>query len=164
MCCTVSALFPNDGKVPRVGALAFDREENLYGTTQQGGKNICGPVHCGTIFRLSRQPNGHWKETILHNLKLGKGGYWPGAGVVVDGAGNLYGTTLYGGTECDCGVVYKLAPNPDGSWTYTVLHRFTGYDGAEPDANLILDDQGNLYGTTATGGPGGAGVVFKVTP
>jgi uncharacterized repeat protein (TIGR03803 family) len=157
--------FPHDGRGPRVGALVLDAAGNLYGTTSSGGKHICGGVTgCGTIFRLTRQPNGHWKETILYHFKQGSGGYWPGAGVVVDNAGNLYGTTLYGGARCSCGVANKLAPNGDGTWSYTVLHQFTGFDGSDPDANLILDDQGNLYGTTAIGGPGGAGVVFEITP
>ena len=80
----------------------------------------------------------------------------------MDKSSNLYGTTIYGGSGC--GVVYKLAPAPRGKWTYTVLHTFTGNDGCQPDANLILDDQGNLYGTTATGGVYGSGVVFELTP
>jgi len=61
-------------------------------------------------------------------------------------------------------VVYKPAPGSNGKWTYTVLHRFTGFDGAQPDANLILDSKGNLYGTTPIGGAGGAGVAFELTP
>jgi uncharacterized repeat protein (TIGR03803 family) len=61
-------------------------------------------------------------------------------------------------------VVFKLARQATGKWKYTVLHRFTGSDGAQPDANLILDDKGNLYGNTAIGGAGGYGVVFEVTP
>lgn len=152
--------FPEDGRQPPAhGALAFDSAGNLYGTTQVGGKY--GP---GTVFRLTRQPDGHWKETILHNFKAEKGGYFPDAGVVVDEAGNVYGTTGSGGSECGCGVVYRLAPNPDGTWVYTVLHRFKGYDGAFPAANLVLDDKGNLYGTTRYGGAGGGGVVFKIIP
>lgn len=83
----------------------------------------------------------------------------------MDSAGNLYGTTIAGGdASCDCGVVFKLSPGANDTWTYTVLHRFTGDDGAEPDANLTLDGKGNIYGTTATGGAGGAGVVFEITP
>jgi uncharacterized repeat protein (TIGR03803 family) len=156
--------FPKDGRGPGVGALALNPAGSLYGTTPGGGKNVCGTNYCGTIFKLTRQPNGHWKETILYHFKKGSSGHGPGAGVVLDSAGNLYGTTIYGGTQCDCGVVYKLAPNGDGTWTYTVLHQFTGFDGAQPDANPILDDKGNLYGTAAIGGPGGAGVVFEVTP
>jgi uncharacterized repeat protein (TIGR03803 family) len=155
--------FPTDGQIPGVGQLAFDGLGNLYGTTIQGGNHACGLAGCGTVFKLTRQPNGHWKETILHNFKPGKSGNGPWAGVVFDSAGNLYGTTGYGGTDCDCGVIYKLVPNPDGTWTYSVLHRFKGNDGAFPNANLIFDDQGNLYGTTIGGGSG-FGVVFQITP
>jgi uncharacterized repeat protein (TIGR03803 family) len=83
----------------------------------------------------------------------------------MDKSGNLYGTTIAGGTSsCGCGVVYKLTPGSNGKWKYTVLHRFTGYDGAQPDAYPILDSKGNLYGTTITGGAGGAGVAFELTP
>ena len=81
----------------------------------------------------------------------------------MDKAGNLYGTTVAGG-ESDCGVIFRLAPSANGTWTYTVLHSFTGYDGAQPDANLVLDGKGNLYGTTAAGGSGGYGVAFELTP
>ena len=84
---------------------------------------------------------------------------------MIDQAGNLYGTTINGGSQnCGCGVVYKLSPQLGGQWQYTVLHNFIGIDGAQPDANLTLDDNGNIYGTTLTGGPGGAGVVFELTP
>jgi uncharacterized repeat protein (TIGR03803 family) len=157
--------FHNDGQVPGVGALVSDDSGNLYGTTDQGGSNSCVDVGCGTVFKLTAGSNGHWNETILYNFAGNAKGSGPGGGVVRDGAGNLYGTTVYGGTtSCDCGVVYKLAPNSKGKWEYTVLHRFTGYDGAQPDANLILDSKGNLYGTTATGGAGGAGVAFELIP
>jgi hypothetical protein len=61
-------------------------------------------------------------------------------------------------------VIYKLAPGKSGQWEYTVLHRFQGYDGEAPGANLIFDDKGNLYGTTTTGGIYGAGVAFEFTP
>ena len=158
--------FQYDGLGPGIGALAFDNSGNLYGTTASGGTNICFGG-CGTIFELTPEPNGHWKETILYNFEKGAQGFSPGAGVVVDEAGNLYGTTLYGGSrQCGCGVVYKLARTSpvDGQWTYTVLHTFYGPDGAQPDANLILDGQGHLYGTTAVGGPGGAGVVYEIIP
>jgi uncharacterized repeat protein (TIGR03803 family) len=82
----------------------------------------------------------------------------------MDKAGNLFGTTIAGGSQCGCGVVYKLAPQAKGKWKYTVLHRFNGSDGAQPDANLILDKKGDLYGTTITGGTGGYGVAFEITP
>jgi uncharacterized repeat protein (TIGR03803 family) len=143
-----------DGAFPGLGALAIDTAGNLYGTTTSG-----------TIFELTPGSDGHWKFTVLYIIPGGANGEEPGAGVVLDKAGNLYGTTISGGSpDCDCGVVYKLAPNSDGKWTYTVLHTFIGSDGAQPDANLILDDKGNLYGTTATGGAGGYGVAFELTP
>lgn len=155
--------FQNDGKVPSLGQLAMDRS-NLYGTTNQGGANICVDVGCGTVYKLTPQPKGGWTETILYNFT--PAGYGPGGGVTFDQAGNLYGTTIYGGAF-GCGTIYKLALvllalNSD--WQFTPLHSFTGSDGCQPDANLTLGPDGNLYGTTATGGAGGAGVVFEITP
>jgi len=155
---------PGDGIEPGKGKLAMDGAGNLYGTTIIGGRHACGIETCGTLFRLARQPNGHWKETVLHDFKGGKGGYHPVGGVVMDATGTLYGTTQLGGTACDCGTVYKLVPNPDGTWTYTVMHRFGGDDGAFPSANLAFDTQGNLYGTTMFGGANAGGVVFMLTP
>ena len=147
---------PGDGAYPGVGALAMDAVGNLYGTTS--GYNA------GTVYKLTPGKRGRWKETILHKFHAGAGGNSPEAGVVLGKSGELYGTTGYGGTGCDCGVVFKLAPGLKGRWKYTVLHRFTGYDGAAPGANLILDGKGNLYGTAKVGGPGGYGVAFEVTP
>lgn len=83
----------------------------------------------------------------------------------MDKAGNLYGTTDYGGGGCDCGVIYKLAPGPKGKWTYTVLHTFgIGDDGGVPEGNLVMDSKGNLYGGTILGGTYGQGVIFELTP
>lgn len=148
----------HDGITPGLGSLAMDKEGNLYGTTVTGRDNS------GIVYRLTRQPNGHWKEKILHKFQGGKGGWSPDGGVVLDAAGNLYGTTQNGGTRCDCGVIYELSPNPDDTWTYKVLHRFIGYDGVFPMTSMVFDDHGNLYGTTQYGGPGGGGVVFELTP
>jgi len=155
--------FDGDGAFPGAGALAMDGSGRLYGTTGAGGhgQGQCG----GTIFMLTPDAGGKWKESILYGtFGEGVGGCEPAAGVVLDKAGNLYGTTIAGGSGCDCGVVYKLSPSRNGKWKYTVLHTFQGYDGAQPDANLVLDVKGNLYGTTATGGPGGYGVAFELTP
>lgn len=117
------------------------------------------------VYRLSRGAGGEWRTAIQHNFTGGAGGDNPSGGLVMDKSGNLYGVTVYGGdSNCSCGVVYKLSPSANGKWKYTVLHQFTGYDGAQPIAQLILDNQGNLYGTTATGGEGGAGVAFELTP
>lgn len=136
----------------------MDGTGNLYGTTQGGG--CCG----GVIYKLTLQPDGHWKEKILYEFKGGAKGYLPNAGVVMDKAGNLYGITDAGGYG-DCGVIYKLAPQPTGKWAYTVLHTFgQGDDGCMPEGNLAIDQYGNLYGGTVLGGAYGAGVVFQLTP
>src|SRR5215467_1913047 len=112
----------------------------------------------------------------LHRFKLGANGRTPYASsLIFDQAGNLYGTTEFGGDQgtCGhvrCGVVFKLTSNTDGSWTESVLHRFTGGDGANPLGGLIFDTVGNLYGTTFIGGTstgcggGPCGTVFKLTP
>jgi len=158
--------FPGDGEVVYAG-LVFDSAGNLYGATQGGGGHLCGSATCGTVFKLSPQTNGQWKETILYRFPKPINGNSPGASLVFDQAGNLYGTTALGGnTACanGCGVVFKLTPGSNGTWKYSVLHRFTGSDGANPAAALILDQKGNLYGTTTLGGAGGYGVVFEITP
>jgi len=146
---------------PGVGQLAMDRQGNLYGTVN-GGK-----YRSGVIYKLSPVPNGSaagglWRETILYNFTGGSDG-GPSEGVILDKAGNLYGTTGVGG-EFGEGTVFKLSPQPDGSWKFTLLHTFTGADGAEPANNPTLGPDGKLYGTTATGGKYGGGVVFEVTP
>jgi uncharacterized repeat protein (TIGR03803 family) len=155
-----------DGANP-AGGLVLDATGDLYGTTVGGGSFCSGG--CGTVFKLALNPDGIWTESVLHNFRLGAGGYNPLAGLILAG-GNLYGTTQYGGpTPCttefqSCGVVFRLAPNPDGTWTESVLHSFRGSpDGAIPQAGLMMDPAGNLYGTTFYGGVGG-GVVFKLKP
>ena len=158
---TVLHRFNNDGKdgvEPGWGSLFMDQTGRLYGTTRAGG-----PAVAGIIFRLTHQPDGHWKESILYNFKKDASGYSPNTGVIVDSAGNLYGTTDYGGAG-DCGVIYKLAPGKKGNWSYTVLHTFNGSDGCLPEGNLVPDKKGNYYGVTALGGDYGGGVVFELTP
>jgi uncharacterized repeat protein (TIGR03803 family) len=101
----------------------------------------------------------------------GTDGSQPNAGLIVDEAGNLYGTTYFGGFHGN-GTVFELTPTRDGGWEETLLHNFSGKDGAGPDANLVLDAVGNLYGTTLYGGSGpcsyngldGCGTVFELTP
>jgi uncharacterized repeat protein (TIGR03803 family) len=149
-----------DGATPGNGALMMDGSGNLYGTTEVGGAG-----RWGTVFKLTSAAGGRWKETILYGFKDDASGGFPAAGVIMDKAGNLYGTTVYGGsTSCGCGVIYKLAPGPNGKWIYTVLHTFVGNDGAVPEGNLILDNKGNLYGGTLLGGTAGNGVIFEITP
>jgi uncharacterized repeat protein (TIGR03803 family) len=144
---------PQDGSFPLAG-VTMDAAGNLYGGT--GGYNS------GTVFELSPQSDGHWKETILHRFHAGSGGNDPGA-VVLDAKGNLYGTTGQGGGQCNCGVIYELSPQANGAWKYTVLYRFNGYDGAGSGLPMIFDEKGNLYGTGG-GGAYNLGVVFEFTP
>jgi uncharacterized repeat protein (TIGR03803 family) len=141
------------------GPLMLDKPGNLYGTA--GG----GTYADGAVYKLTLQSDGRWKSTIIHSFTGGANGESVGGGVVMDKAGNLYGTTIAGGSpNCQCGVVYKLSPGIGGKWNFKVLHTFVGTDGAQPVGELILDDKGNLYGNTITGGPGGYGVAFKLTP
>ena len=168
--------------------LVADSAGNLYGTAWGGGnkstgcEKYTGTPGCGVVFELSPGGNGTWNETVLYTFTGGKDGGGPIGGVIMDSAGNLYGTTFYGGDEkplvchatitfpAGCGVVYKLAPHKS-KWTETVLYTFTGgKDGAGPWSRLIFDSNGNLYGTGSDGGddscgpPYGCGVVFKLTP
>ncbi len=104
---------------------------------------------------------------MLHQFKGGSWGPW--AGVIFDQAGNLYGTTLAGGnlSGCGgqgCGVVFKLAPNSNGGWNEAVLHTFRDHPGALPNALLIFDAAGDLYGTTAGDSSKTFGSVFEITP
>ena len=148
-----------DGAWPGAGALLMGGQGNLYGTTTNGG--CCG----GVVYELTPQPDGRWKETILYDFLGGAEGWAPDAGVVMDKASNLYGTTDGGGNASGCGVLYKLAPTSKGKWKYTVLHTFgSGYDGCLPSGNLAIDSNGNLYGGTIFGGKYGNGVVFELTP
>ena len=158
----------NDGGVPWAG-LIFDQAGNLYGTTFWDGTN-----GVGTVFMLTPGVNGSWTERVLYSFRdLGDGSY-PSGSLVLDQAGNLYGTTTSGGLlrcgDFECGVVFKLAPNRDGSWAETVIHSFAYSDGFYPAAGLIFDVKGNLYGTTANGGDiyecdgDGCGVAFRLTP
>jgi uncharacterized repeat protein (TIGR03803 family) len=156
--------FEGDGIRPVNGNLAIDSAGNLYSATFAGGTGTGCVGSCGTVFKLTPTSRGRWKETVLYNFQGASTGFGPAAGVTLDSAGNVYGTTIYGGTTpCACGVVYKLAPNVDGTWTYSILHSFSGTDGNTPFANLTYYN-GNFYGTTGSGGTGGGGVVFEITP
>jgi uncharacterized repeat protein (TIGR03803 family) len=149
-----------DGATP-FGGVVFDAAGNLYGATFQGGLTSCnGGYGCGTVFQLTPSM-GQWTHTVLHAFDDSDGAF--SFGVVLDSAGNLYGTTEEGGHNRQ-GVVFKLSPSGN-SWTETVLHFFNGKRGANPLCALIFDQQGVLYGTTNHGGIGsGNGVVFSLTP
>jgi len=140
-----------DGSVP-LGGLVEDRQGNLYGTT-----NLGGMFGLGTVFKLNRKGN----ETVLHSFAGSPtDGEYPIAGLVLDGEGNLYGTTPYGGPAFE-GTIFKV----DSTGNETVLYSFIGYpnDGEFPYAALVRDTQGNLYGTTQSGGANNFGTVFELS-
>lgn len=193
-----------DGLLPFYSSLIFDSAGNLYGTTVWGGVN-----GYGVVFELS-PVGGTWTETVLYSFAGGTDGRYPVGGVIMDAAGNLYGTTQDGGTSGfgtvfelipsggawmeqimynftpqspsgESGLtlsamgnifgvartsVFELAPNGDGSWTSTVIHRFPSlpHDGKYPSGTLTLDNAGSLYGTTTYGGKNGHGTVFELIP
>jgi uncharacterized repeat protein (TIGR03803 family) len=152
-----------DGRTPQ-SSLVFDAAGNLYGTTYAGGSE-----GLGTVFKISPNGSGGWTTTVLHNFRGAPDGANPYAGLVMDGAGNLYGTTHAGGnssTDCSagCGTVFESSPNGSGGWTTTVIHNFNGSNGELPYAGLILDGSGNLYGATYAGGSHGFGVVYEMSP
>lgn len=172
-----------DGIFP-YGPVIFGVDGALYGTTQQGGVNTAecsfgynGMGGCGTVFKLAPPtgPGGAWTETVLYSFSDTyangpRDGYWPEGNLIFDQAGDLYGTTLFGGQPCGgdgCGVVFKLTPAGGGTWTESIAHAFAGGpgDGDQPTlAGLVADTSGNLYGTTQLGGSANVGTVFEITP
>jgi uncharacterized repeat protein (TIGR03803 family) len=155
-----------DGTLP-LASLIFDSSGNLYGTTESGGA-----LNGGAVFELVPKSGGGWTEKVLYSFSTTNGDGWgPHASVVIDGSGNLYGTTLYGGTKCEasgCGTVFELTPGSGGTWTEKILYNFCSRsrckDGNSPYAGLTLDASGNLYGTTQHGGESNSGTVFELTP
>lgn len=152
-----------DGADPYAG-LSSDIAGNLYGAAAGGGSN-----HGGTVFQLTPS-GGTWDFSTLYGLPQGNGGsVGPYGTLVMDAAGNLYGTTLTDGAYGN-GSVFKLTPS-NGGWIYTDLHDFTDHaDGGQPYGTLVLDANGNIYGTAFSGGnfecqgDFGCGVVFEITP
>jgi hypothetical protein len=168
----------NSGANPFAG-LAFDKAGHAYGTTLQGGTGGCDfpyPIGCGTVFELIPIPSTvgeSWLERVIYSFQGGSDGAYPQAALAIDRFGNLYGTTYAGGGDgcvvAGCGTVFELQPSQEG-WVETVLYRFTNTaNGANPSAGLILDQNGNLYGTTYYGGNQscdqegpGCGTVFEL--
>jgi uncharacterized repeat protein (TIGR03803 family) len=159
------------GSYPQ-GPLVMDANGNLYGETLVGGRYLDG-----SIFELTPQQDGTWKRTRLYDFPGGSQGAYPSGGLTIDSAGSLYGLTGAGGSESvtcgdgfGCGVIFELSPSVNGEWNYTVLHIFLGNeDGYGPydvSAPLILDQAGNLYGTSENGGKSecidGCGTIFEL--
>ena len=171
-----------DGAQPLAGFI-LDAHGNLYGTTGEGGSdNDCADLGpgCGTVIEFARSSKG-WVEKTLATFNGPGTGWYPLANLIMDAAGNLYGTTEYGGSSnfCNgdaggCGIVFRLSPKSGGGWTETVLHVFRstakGTGGYLPFSGVALDAAGNLYGTALVGGPStlcgnfGCGVLYKLAP
>jgi uncharacterized repeat protein (TIGR03803 family) len=156
-----------DGASP-MAPVILDAKGNLYGTTAWGGRfgGVCTSYGCGAIFKITRAG----KEEVLYRFKGSADGQTPMAPLVLDGEGNLYGTTWTGGDAKNvlctiqangCGVVFELTAKDE----LAVLYTFTGgpVDGQGPFAGLVLDQEGSLFGSTAAGGPSNHGTVFTVS-
>ena len=146
---------------PYYNSLVRDTAGNFYGVTAEGGLN-----GSGVVFRLSPGLNGGWSKSVLYSF-----GKLPNneliGGLVLDKANNLYGVSAGGGAH-QTGYVYQLSPGPGDSWTETVLHSFGpccqgGADGATPFAGLAIAPNGNLFGTTSSGGSANLGTVYKLS-
>lgn len=165
-----------DGAGPLAG-LVQDSAGNLYGTTYSGGTFLDG-----TVFELSPSGSGGWTETVLYSFCADYSnfvcldGAHPGAALIMDSAGNLYGTTESGGSTNaggSAGVAFELSPpsQQGGAWKETVLYKFCSnnannlcLDGYRPLASLVFDGAGNLYGTTVEGGAENDGTAFELSP
>jgi uncharacterized repeat protein (TIGR03803 family) len=144
------------------GGLIFDNAGNLLGTTLKGGNGL------GAVFELKRSQTG-WNETILYRFYGNPDGTYPVGQLLKDEKGDPFGVAFLGGAQRSDGMIFELVPGTQ-DWTERILHGFAGgSDGLTPQAGLVSDSQGRLYGTTEQGGDGtrcyqGCGVVYEVTP
>lgn len=172
----------SNGQTPLSGLVA-DKAGNLYGVTSIGGDGQCsdygGGGGCGAVYELiaPAQSGGAWTQSVLYNFQGGADGDEVIGALIFDAKGNLYGTTALGGSfgNCTygCGTVFELSPPAvrGGVWTKSILYSFAGgkADGAYPEAALVFDSKGRLYGTTSEGaGPDcggyGCGSAFELIP
>lgn len=170
-----------DGAYAQFGLLAGP-DNTFYGTTAYGGlypydygwsPNLAG---YGTVFELSQSPSGTWTETVLYAFTGQTDGSYPQGSLIMDKAGNLYGTTFRSPSGSLLGTVFKLTPpaTGQGAWVFTTLHSFAGEpkDGGYPTGILFMDTDGNLFGTTFSGGEvrrncweyTGCGTVYELSP
>jgi len=155
-------VFDDTNGADSTAGLIQDAAGNFYGATSRGGM-----YHAGTTFMLNSS-GGEWNYNVIY----GFAGVYPDEGplnpLLMDAQGNLYGTTYSGGLYA-AGSVFKLTPS-EGGWVYTSLHDFTGTgsDAGYPQGSLVMDADGNLYGTASMGGQGcggvGCGLIFEITP
>jgi uncharacterized repeat protein (TIGR03803 family) len=152
-----------DGGDP-ASPLVFDNAGNAYGTTVTGGAD-----GCGTVYILTPAGGGHYTHSVIFSFDCFSTGKNPYGGVTMDGQGNLYGTTVAGGSGgvCvgdGCGVVYELTQS-GGNWSETVLYSFgDSPDAAGPGGGVVFDAQGNIYATAADGGADGEGAIYELSP
>jgi hypothetical protein len=162
--------FPQSGVHGNIAfaGVIFDNSGNLYGTTFYGGAYGGRRIFAagGTVFELIPQPGGGWTEKLLHSFGNGTDGSNPYGGLILDSAGNLYGTTTQGGGPNAQGTVFELIRQSNGQWKEKILHNFGSqpYDGLAPYSKLVFDSAGNLYGTTTGGGTDSNGTVFELIP
>ncbi len=162
-----------DGSQPSTSLVA-DSAGNLYGITVHGGDYFATtcPFGCGTLYEISPQPGGGWSENTLYPFpqSVTYGGTnvdGATADLIIDSAGNLYGTSSIGGDlVCNCGYVFEMSPTGNGEWQQKTLYNFlNGSDGEQPAAALTFGLNGQLYGTASTGtGANSSGNVFQLTP
>ena len=150
-----------DGGEPYKG-VTLDREGNLYGTAVTGGSGSC-EGGCGVVYKLTNS-GGTWTQTVIHTFTGGDDGSGPGARVTLSPSGNdVYGMTPTGGAY-GLGTIYRIHHQPNGTWSFSVIHAFTGgADGASGSAGRMILRQGQLYGAATAGGTYGSGVVFQLT-
>jgi len=177
-CGTIFRLIPNAGSwhfaviysfQGKIGgavpvSLAFDSANNIIGATQNGGNVCTAGAGCGVIFKLTRPTgSGFWKETVLHPFTAKEDGQLPGA-VTLDSNGNIFGTCFFGPWNGE-GVVWEVSPSGT-SYTFSVLAGFSNAtaDGGLPDAGVIVEAHGNLFGTASSGGQFDHGAVFELSP
>lgn len=159
-----------DGAMP-ISGLVIDEARVLYGVTPFAGAN-----RSGAVFKVSPPASGTgaWTESVIYSFTGAHDGSlpdgrFPETALIVDHAGNLYGTTNRGGNTCvsGCGTIFRLSPPTaeGGAWTELILHSFAShFDGGSPSGALVLDSQGSLYGASRTGGIHNGGTIFKLTP
>jgi uncharacterized repeat protein (TIGR03803 family) len=151
--------FNGDGIHPNAALLP--KGPGFFGVTRDGGA-----TGRGTVFQLTPpESGGDWTETLIYSFEASGDAAFPSSDLIMDEAGNLYGTTLVGGVN-NLGAVYQLSPpvGEGGAWTETVIFSFSGPDGTLPFGRLQFDQNGLLYGTTSGGGDLQGGTVFQLTP